>query len=142
MTFIRNNTFSFLLISMLLLSSCSKVLYSHNDVMARYRSKADVIKGFGLPTVKKEEGQYSEWIYNYGSTIQGFNTKLSGSNVNLSKYNTYSTYVKFNFQGDKVIDWRTQGTDFTVKSGNDEKTLLWILGISGVLIFIGGILTI
>jgi hypothetical protein len=110
--------------------------------MGSYKTKADVIKDFGLPSVKKEDGQFSEWIYDYGSTTRGVTTRLSGYNFNVSNFNTSNNYVKFNFQGNNVTNWSTNGADFTIKNGNDEKTLLWILGVSGVLIFIGGVLTI
>ncbi|HWD89822.1 MAG TPA: hypothetical protein VG367_16940 [Mucilaginibacter sp.] len=47
-------------LSMLSLFSCTKVLYTHEQVMNRYQSKQDVIGKFGMPAEKKTNGDGTE----------------------------------------------------------------------------------
>lgn len=55
----------------LLCSSCSikvvEATTTHKQVMDRYKSKDQIVAKFGLPTNKKTEGEYEEWLYDYGT---------------------------------------------------------------------------
>lgn len=55
----------------LLCSSCSikvvEATTTHKQVMDKYKSKDQIVAKFGLPTSKKTEGEYEEWLYDYGT---------------------------------------------------------------------------
>jgi hypothetical protein len=40
---------------------------THKQVMDQFVTKDQIIKKFGLPTSKKNEGEYEEWLYDYGT---------------------------------------------------------------------------
>jgi hypothetical protein len=61
----------FFSIAVFLFSSCSyKVLQpvvTHKQVMDGFNTKDKIIAKFGLPISKKSEGEYEEWLYDYGT---------------------------------------------------------------------------
>lgn len=77
----------------LLSSSCSiKVIEAtttHKQMMDRYKSKDLIVAKFGLPTNKKTEGEYEEWLYDYGTKTvtdaaavgNGYSGTRSGASV-------------------------------------------------------------
>jgi hypothetical protein len=61
----------FFSIAVFLFSSCSyKVLQpvvTHKQVMDGFNTKDKIIAKFGLPISKKSEGEYEDWLYDYGT---------------------------------------------------------------------------
>ena len=69
-------------------SSCSVKVWeattTHKQVMENFKTRDKIIARFGLPTSKKVEGEYEEWMYDYGTkTItdaSAVGTGYSGTN--------------------------------------------------------------
>lgn len=131
---------------LLFLTSCTKTIYSHEDVITRQQTKEDVIKQFGLPSEKFEDNGYTQYVYDYGSTtvsssygrrntnvtVNSSSNSLYGSaNSNayvVGRMSTYTNYAKFVFDSnDRLIRWETKGVDFAEKKPAPFKTALYFL---------------
>ena len=127
--------FSIILLLSYLLQSCmavfplvkikkdEKTAITHNDVMTKYITKKDVITGFGVPTAKEQFEGIEIWFYDKGSTSRtssygNANTYgYSGINASASSSTkTYNKYVEFQFENDRVVNWRTEGIDYGDKT--------------------------
>ncbi len=126
----------FLLIS--IVSSCTKTLYTHNDVMNRYKTKTDIITKFGMPTEKRSESGLEEWYYNFG-TKTTYTYSNTQSSLLTGNANTSNKFVKFIIKNDSVVNWKTQGVDLKLTEINKKQTTLAIilgtLGSIGFLAF-------
>ena len=112
-----------------------KTAITHNDVMTKYITKKDVITEFGVPTAKEQFEGIEIWFYDKGSTSRtssygNANTYgYSGINASASSTTkTYNKYVEFQFENDRVVNWRTEGIDY-----GDQTDWRWPWAI-GVLI--------
>jgi len=119
------NVFSLFLISIVFssLTSCTVLLPSrvkyitHDSVMQSYKNKSQVIKNFGVPSVKTNLEGLEIWIYDLGTVRR---SEVDGRNYpNFNKYTesyvteTYDKYVEFHFRGDEVVNYRTSGVDYS-----------------------------
>ena len=124
----------FLLIS--IVSSCTKTLYTHNDVMNRYKTKTDIITKFGMPTEKRSESGLEEWYYNFG-TKTTYTYSNTQSSLLTGNANTSNKFVKFIIKNDSVVNWKTQGVDLKLTEINKKQpTLAIILGTLGSIGFL------
>jgi hypothetical protein len=61
----------FIMTLALMFSSCSirtiQATTTHKQVMDGFKTKDIIIAKFGLPTSKKTEGEYEEWLFDYGT---------------------------------------------------------------------------
>ena len=137
-------------------TSCTKVLYSTNQVLAAYKTKSDVIAEFGLPAQKRQEGSITEWLYDYGSVgIRGSYTtanangsasvygnsvygQASGNSSNVTTSTNYQRYLKFTFDGrDRITKWEYQGVDLSVRKKAPGRTIACVLiGVAAVVILV------
>jgi hypothetical protein len=89
------------LLSMLSVFSCTSVLYTHEQVVGRCKTKQDVMKTFGIPTEKKTADTTEEWLYRYDRQIsltphavkEFHNTQT----VSVADFNRYKRYLVFIF---------------------------------------------
>ncbi|HEY4325476.1 MAG TPA: hypothetical protein VGN20_15880 [Mucilaginibacter sp.] len=132
-----------------LLTGCTKVVYTHSQVMERYKSKQDVVAEFGLPAEKRSGEGIEEWIYNYGAVSttttygnQNTNNSVNGtasggvngnSNTNtavVTQVNQYDRYVKFTFDTNgNVLKWGSQGINNEVRKKDTVGTVFSVAGI-------------
>jgi len=89
-------------------------------VLNRYTTKDQVLKAFGVPSYKSKESSYEEWTYDFGSTnvtrssANAYTNYYGGVSANGTTTNqTYSRYVKFTFNGDRVVRVTSNGVDYT-----------------------------
>jgi len=110
-------------------------IYSHSRVMKRYKTKSDVIKGFGSPSIKNIEFGIEIWTFiinhskninesinisgnssgniskGYNNSIDIQNTVKGGGNSNIS-ITENTDYVEFQFEdGENVSHWRSRGVN-------------------------------
>lgn len=147
---------SMILIGLLSLCSCTKVLYSHRQVMQSYRTKEAVIKQFGLPDEKRETNGVTEWLYNCDSTSTfASNTKvringtynpiidsINTRSVTVKQFTPRNQYVKFAFdkQG-KVLDYDSKGVNFAEREKNTIGTVLLVVGSVAIVVVVAGIIS-
>jgi hypothetical protein len=114
---------------------CTKIVYTHQQVMATFRTRADIVDRFGLPTEKREGEGIIEWIYNFGTisvasnfgnshtgaTIYANNGSAYGSSntmsANVTSFTQFNKYIKFTLDNSgNVTKWQSQGVDLTVRT--------------------------
>jgi hypothetical protein len=61
----KNLITGMVLLSILSLFSCTKTIYTHQQVLDRYKTKQDVSKTFGIPTEKKTSDNAEQWLYKF-----------------------------------------------------------------------------
>ncbi len=119
------------LLSMLSLFSCTKVLYTHEQVVDLYKTKQDVMKTFGIPTEKKTADTTEEWLYRYDRhdsfskhVVEEFH---NAQTVNVANFNRYKRYLVFIFdrQGN-VVRCDNEGVDLAVKKKDTVATVVLI----------------
>lgn len=128
---IKSVTYTFLL-SILLLTSCTRVVYTHEDFMNAIRTKNDAVSTFGSPTSKSTEGNLEVWTYILGSGTIGFGLANGyGSYANNSVYANYTREVTIIFDGDNATRWSSRGVDFKKEETDKSKSTWAILGFVG-----------
>ena len=152
---------AFVFLMSITVTSCSvKVIEAtttHKQVMDQFTTKDQIIKKFGLPTSKKNEGDYEEWLYDYGTktvtdaaaagssysgsrsaasiiggavagrsysgnpAVVGAATGVAGTNAAANSSarsrtvtQDFKTYIKFTLQGERVVNWASNGVDYSV----------------------------
>ncbi|WDZ99659.1 hypothetical protein [Mucilaginibacter sp. SJ] len=123
---------------LIFLSSCSKLIYSHEEVMQSYHTKNDVIRQFGQPDEIMIVNDTTRWLYNCGepSVFNDTKTKVkvngvfnagSGFNtipVNVKQFSRYNKYVQFAFNHDgKVLNWDSSGLNFAERKAKPLATI-------------------
>ncbi len=121
-------------------SSSEAVIISHNEFMNKFITTDDVLKEFGVPDSKKELNGFEEWLYKKDKVIirnrskngrnqnftmgggamykdkyplGGFNTNTSNTEDETETIREEKSYIKFIIKNDKIVNWDTQGMDFT-----------------------------
>lgn len=139
-----------LLVGLMSLYSCSRTVYSHQQVLQGMRNKNDVLKQFGKPddTLKAENVEI--WTYNKGElSVAPKPVKTdSAENDSTSDDTLYATqpvddkrYIKFTFDAaGNVTGYKSNGVDAGVsKRDNFGKSLVRGLEITAGIILIVGV---
>jgi hypothetical protein len=120
------------LLSMLLLCCCSKTIYTHEQVLDMYQTKADVTKKFGIPTERKVNDSTEEWLYQYQRNSHVVEETSNAKTVDVTNFNRYDRYLIFTFdKNGNVIRNDFKGVNLTVKKKDTGRTILLIVGIVG-----------
>lgn len=101
-----------LLLGVVALFSCTKVVYTHKQVMDDIKTKDQVINKFGLPNSKMTEGEYEQWYYDYGMESRSrTSTTFTKPEIN----NTVN--VNINTNSNSGINWN-QANQATIPKFN------------------------
>ncbi|HTK22044.1 MAG TPA: hypothetical protein VL442_21145 [Mucilaginibacter sp.] len=92
---------SILILSIISLCGCTKIIYTHDEVLGRYKTRSDVEKTFGLPTEKKLSDTAEMWLYQYDRD-DSFNRHSVTLHHNLQTitvdhFGTFNRYLIFSF---------------------------------------------
>ena len=135
----------FILLFVLVLCSCSKKLYTHQQVMQGFHTKDDVFKRFGNPDIKRMADSTEIWIYNHdvsGKTSQQKNkTPSVNDTTQASAAASQNTYINFIFDhSGNIIGYKSNGVDLSyVKKVSAGKNILNALGIAAILVVVVGL---
>jgi len=142
----------FILFLSLVLCSCSKKLYTHQQVMQGFHTKDDVFKRFGNPDIKRMADSTEIWIYNHdvsGKTSQPIvkapsvndTTKVSTDSAKVSRAAPKNVYVNFSFdRAGNIIGYKSNGVDLSyVKKISAGTNILNALGVIAVIAVVVGI---
>src|SRR5581483_223444 len=115
------------------LLSCTKTIYTHEEVMSRYVTKNDVTKQFGNPAEKLTGETTEQWLYSFQKLPGQQPEFVVVKNTNTKDVQSFSRYdrfiiFQFNKQGD-VIQTFAQRVDFAQKKFSACKTIA-LIGIS------------
>jgi hypothetical protein len=118
-------------LTMLSLFSCTKVLYTHEQVVDRYKTKQDVSKTFGIPTEKKTGDNVEQWLYKFEKddsfkehAVKEYHNTQTATVTDFNKFNKYLIFT-FDLQGN-VTRCDYSGVDLTVKTKDKEATIVII----------------
>jgi len=127
------------LISSFLLFSCTRTIYTHEQVLDMYQTKAAVSKKFGTPTERKVSDSTEQWLYQYQRS-DPFNRHVIAKTSNIktvdvTDFNRYDRYLIFTFdKNGNVIRNDFQGVNLAVKKANTVGTVLLVTGLVGVVL--------
>lgn len=120
--------------SLLLLFSCTKVLYTQDQVLSRYKTKQNVEKAFGMPTEKTMNDMAESWLYRYYRDTKNGNEVQPYVNLHtdtVSVFNKYDRYLVFSFDNmGNVIKCDYTGVDLTVRKIKPGATLATVGGVA------------
>jgi len=141
-------------VALLAVSGCSKMLYSHEQVMLSFHTKNDVVRQFGLPDQKREANGVTEWLYNcdtasaFGRSktrvaVNGsYNPAAVVSNHNpasVIEFTAYARYVKFTFDAEgTVLKWNANGVNFEQRKKNTVGTIFLVVGAVALALLLVG----
>lgn len=154
--------YTILCLSVLLITSCTKTLYNHQEVLNSYKTKSDVVARFGTPSeVITNEAKTTVYYYYANETSKIAHTRLQpgdplsknnkrafidelGKPLTLDKplatndsYTHYfDKYSKFIFSdNNKVIGSEAKGINLSVRAPDNAKTI--VLGVLPPLLLFG-----
>jgi hypothetical protein len=129
------------IISILSLFSCTKVIYTHEQVLNNYQTKKDVMKRFGMPTEKRMIDSAEAWLYRFDRkdsfTKHSVDEYQNVKTATVTDFNRYKRYLIFVFdRKGNVIRNDFQGVDLAVKKKDTGATIVLIA--TGVGVILGG----
>jgi hypothetical protein len=133
----------FILLSALLLCSCSKKLYTHQQVMQSFRTKDDIFKRFGNPDIKRIADSTEIWIYNHDVSGKNLQPTVPPSNNNSQNSAAAPQNVYINFMFDRsgnIVGYKSNGVDLSyVKKVSAGTNILNTLGLIAIIAVVVGI---
>jgi hypothetical protein len=120
--------------------SCSQVVYKHQDFLASLKTKADVTRNFGDPNEYKLQGDSTTWLYDLSGqrSRNPLNLRTSGiSNSSGQGQQVEAFYfprkaLLITFRNDSVINYRSNGVDYSRRKAQPLRTGLAVLGGMGI----------
>ena len=124
------------MLSMLSLCSCSKVIYTNDQVMNDFKTKESIVKRFGMPDEKRTTEDAEEWLYRFDRSNMSINqsaaSNANSKTVNVANFIIYKKYVIFRIdQHGSVLSWQCEGVDFTKRKPNPLATIALIVLLAG-----------
>jgi len=120
------------ILSLLSLFGCSKTLYTHDEVLGRYKTKQDVQKTFGIPTEKSVSDTSERWLYSYDKR---HNVELhqNTQTATVNEFSKYERFLIFSFdKKDNVVRYDYTGIDLAVRKKKTGATIALIGGAVAV----------
>lgn len=120
------------ILSLLSLFGCSKTLYTHDEVLGRYKTKQDVQKTFGIPTEKSVSDTSERWLYSYDKR---HNVELhqNTQTATVNEFGKYERFLIFSFdKKDNVVRYDYTGIDLAVRKKKTGATIALIGGAVAV----------
>jgi hypothetical protein len=133
------------LLGMLSLFSCSKVIYTNEQVMNDFKTKESIVKKFGMPDEKRTGELGEEWLYKYHQhnsfTDHSITQYPNTNSINVINFGMYKRYIIFNMDlHGNVLGWQCVGVDFTKRKAAPGKTIALVVGSVGLVIVLTTIL--
>ena len=128
----KNLIKSLAFVCLLSIFSCTKVIYSHEEVMGRYKTKEDITKKLGVPDEKRTGVDFEEWLYQYDHRNNSTDKDAGIKTINVTEFGRHKKYIIFSMgSAGNVLSWKAEGVDFTEKRNAPGKTIGLIAGVAG-----------
>jgi hypothetical protein len=133
----------FILVAALVLCSCSKKLYTHQQVMQSFHTKDDIFKRFGNPDIKRMADSTEIWIYNHdisGKAPQrAAKTPPMNDTIQTLGARPQNVYINFMFdRAGNIVGYKSNGVDLSyvkkVSAGTNILNTLGIIALVAVLV--------
>ncbi len=135
----------FILLSAIIFCSCSKKLYTHQQVMQSFHTKDDVFKRFGNPDIKRMTDTTEIWIYNHdvsGKSQQPIaKTSSANDTTHISAGIPQNVFINFMFdRAGNIVGYKSNGVDLSyVKKVSAGTNILNVLGVIAIIAVVAGI---
>ncbi len=129
------------LLIMLPAVSCTKVIYTNEQVIGRYRTQQDVAKKFGAPLERKASDTTLQWLYAF-ETRHAINDKSVAQSPNIAtisvdEFSQYEHSIIFSFdKRGNIVHCVSQGVDLTEKKVSVGKTIALGAAIAAVAVIV------
>lgn len=121
-------------LSMLSLFSCTKILYTHEQVLIRYQTKKDVTGRFGAPAeIKATEDSSEEWLYKFDTkgafTDHSSVEQLNAKSITVTEFSRHKRYIIFSIdkQGRALVT-QCRGVNLEERVKNPGGTIALVAG--------------
>jgi hypothetical protein len=133
----RDLIIGFLMLIMLSLFCCTKVVYTNQQVVGRYKTKREVTQKFGLPAEKLMGSTREEWLYRFESRfpmkhLELENLDTTSTVVTQFKRNGKYAIFTFDMRGN-VLSSEFRNIDAAERKLATGKTIALLGGIAVVL---------
>lgn len=133
-----------MMLSMVSLFGCTKVLYTHDEVLGRYKTRGDVQKTFGMPTEKQVSDTSERWLYQFDKN-DSFNRRSVELHHNLQtitvdNFGRFDRYLLFSFdRNGNIVRCDYTGVDLTVRKKDTGATVGLIVActVATVVVIVG-----
>lgn len=145
------HSYLILLAGLVSLYSCSRTVYSHQQVLQGLHNKNDVLKQFGKPDDTLKAENMEMWTYNRGEfpvppkpvkmdSVRSDSTSMNADTLYTAQPVDNKKYIKFMFDdAGNVTGYKANGVDVGMsKKDNFGKTMVKGLEITAVIIIIAG----
>ena len=133
----RDLIIGFLVLIMLSLFGCTKVVYTNQQVLGRYKTKQEVTQKFGVPKEKIINSATEEWFYRFESRfpmkhLELENLDTTSSVVTQLKRNGKYAIFTFDKQGN-VLSSEFKNIDVAERKLATGRTIALLGGIAAIL---------
>ncbi|MBS1523415.1 MAG: hypothetical protein JST50_20610 [Bacteroidetes bacterium] len=130
-----------MILCMVSLFGCTRVLYTQDEVLGRYKTRNDVQKTFGIPTEKQVSDTSERWLYRYDrhNSFSDHSVELHHNiqTVTVNDFSKYDRYLLFSFDRNcNVVRCDYTGVDLTVKKQDTGATIGLVVGCTAALLLI------
>ena len=141
---LRSISFSCALFAVLFLCSCSKKVYTHQQVMQGFHTKNDVAKQFGHPDIIRMIDSTEVWIYNRDTISKPTGPITTVSNTGTDTIKTPpkpNKSIRFMFDKEgNVVGYKSNGVDLGyTKKISAGTNILRVMGITLIIAVIIGL---
>jgi hypothetical protein len=127
----------FLMLSMLSFFSCTKVVYTNQQVLGRYKTKQEVTQKFGVPAEKLMGSTREEWLYRFESKFPLKHLEMESLDTTstvVTQFKRNGRYAIFTFDGQgNVVSGEFKNIDVAERKLAAGKTIALLGGIAVVL---------
>lgn len=126
---------------MVSLLGCTKTLYTHDEVLGRYKTRNDVQKTFGVPTEKQLSDTSERWLYQFDrhDTFNKHSVELhhNTQTVTVNHFSKYNRYLLFSFdKSGNIARCDYTGVDLTVRKKDTGATIGLVVGCTAAALLI------
>jgi hypothetical protein len=135
-----------MILGMVSLFGCTRVIYTQDEVLGRYKTRNDVQNAFGIPSEKRLSDTSERWLYQF-DRHDSFNKHLVELHHNtqtaiVNDFSTFDRYLLFSFdKGGNVVRCDYTGVDLTVKKKDTGATIGLVVACTAAALLIGVIVT-
>ncbi|HEY9001663.1 MAG TPA: hypothetical protein VIM89_09950 [Mucilaginibacter sp.] len=135
-----------MILSVVSLFGCTRVLYTQDEVLGRYKTRNDVQKTFGIPTEKRLSDTSERWLYRYdihhSSNQHSVELHHNAQAITVNDFSKYDRYLIFSFdRNDNVVRCDYTGVDLTVKKKDTGATIGLVVVCTAAALLIAASLT-
>ncbi|HVS93924.1 MAG TPA: hypothetical protein VHE59_17925 [Mucilaginibacter sp.] len=130
-------TGTIIFISTILVFGCTRVVYTHQQVVDRYKTKQDVSNRFGQAVERITLNGTEQWLYNLDPSTANMST------TDVTQFSRFKRYIIFTFDAQgNVVKSESHGVDLAERRPDTGKTIGLVAGVVALVVAIVAVATI